>query len=124
MKRLDTEFTRFVIVGGLNTGNYYLVFLLCHNVLEFHYMLSHIMGFIISLVISFFLNTYFTYKVKPTLAKFLQFPLTQLVNIGVSTSLVFIFVEWLNLNSNIAPLAAVVFTIPVTFIVTGKILKK
>ncbi|PPA70962.1 GtrA family protein [Jeotgalibacillus proteolyticus] len=123
MKRFNTEFTRFVVVGGINTLNYYAVFLFFHQLLSLHYMASHLIGFMVSLVISFFLNSYFTYRVKPTWAKFLQFPITQLVNVGVSSAFVFAFVEWLNFNSSIAPLFAVIFTIPVTFIVTGKILK-
>ncbi|AIY06552.1 hypothetical protein Plano_2587 [Planococcus sp. PAMC 21323] len=42
---------------------------------------------------------------------------------SVSTILIFIFVEFLKLNSNIAPFAAVLFTVPITFIVSSKILK-
>ncbi|MGP4076754.1 GtrA family protein [Halobacillus sp. K22] len=120
----NNELTRFILVGGMNTLNYYIVFLFLHNLLNFHYMAAHITGFFISFVISFFLNTYFTYKVKPTLKKFLQFPLTQVVNVGVSSLLVFVLVDLLSLNSNIAPLIAVFFTVPVTFIVTSKILKQ
>ncbi|MFZ0369992.1 MAG: GtrA family protein [Halobacillus sp.] len=121
---LNNELTRFILVGGMNTLNYYIVFLFLHNLLNFHYMIAHITGFLISFVISFFLNTYFTYKVKPTLKKFLQFPLTQVVNVGVSSILVFVLVDLLSLNSNVAPLIAVFFTVPVTFIVTSKILKQ
>ncbi|MCA1012510.1 GtrA family protein [Halobacillus halophilus] len=121
---LNNELTRFILVGGMNTLNYYIVFLFLHNLLNFHYMIAHITGFLISFVISFFLNTYFTYKVKPTLKKFLQFPLTQVVNVGVSSILVFVLVDLLSLNSNIAPLIAVFFTVPITFIVTSKILKQ
>lgn len=123
MKLLNNEFTRFIIVGGLNTANYYLIYLLCYNLLEWHYLLSHITGFLISFVISFFLNVYFTYKVKPSWSKFLKFPLTQVVNMSVSSGLVYIFIEWLHINGNIAPLAAVFFTVPITFVVTSKILK-
>lgn len=123
LKRLNTEFTRFVFVGVVNTLSYYSIYLFLHNVLDWPYMLSHIIGFLISLNISFFLNTYVTYRVKPTLKKYLYFPLTQVVNMSVSTFLIFIFVEFLHINSNIAPFAAVIFTIPVTFIVSGKILK-
>ncbi|MEZ0481802.1 GtrA family protein [Planococcus sp. SSTMD024] len=123
LKRLNTEFTRFVFVGVVNTLSYYSIYLFLHNVLDWAYMLSHIIGFLISLNISFFLNTYVTYRVKPTLKKYLYFPLTQVVNMSVSTFLIFVFVEFLHINSNIAPFAAVIFTIPVTFIVSGKILK-
>lgn len=123
LKRLNTEFTRFVFVGVVNTLSYYSIYLFLHNVLDWAYMPSHLIGFLISLNISFFLNTYVTYRVKPTLKKYLYFPLTQVVNMSVSTLLIFIFVEFLHINSNIAPFAAVIFTIPVTFIVSGKILK-
>ena len=123
LRRLNTEFTRFVFVGVVNTLSYYSIYLFLHNVLDWAYMLSHVIGFLISLNISFFLNTYVTYRVKPTLKKYLYFPLTQVVNMSVSTFLIFIFVEFLHINSNIAPFAAVIFTIPVTFVVSGKILK-
>ncbi|MBU9673178.1 GtrA family protein [Planococcus sp. CP5-4] len=123
LKSLNTEFTRFVFVGVVNTLSYYSIYLFLHNVLDWAYMLSHIIGFLISLNISFFLNTYVTYRVKPTLKKYLYFPLTQVVNMSVSTFLIFIFVEFLHINSNIAPFAAVIFTIPATFVVSGKILK-
>ncbi|UJL46942.1 GtrA family protein [Virgibacillus sp. NKC19-16] len=124
MKRLNNEFFRFVIVGGLNTANYYIFYVTFYNLLDWHYLPSHLLGFLISMLISFFLNVYFTYKVKPTLSKFLLFPFTQVVNISVSSLLIYIFVDLLNWNGNIAPLAAVIFTVPITFFITSKILKR
>ena len=35
-----------------------------------NYMVSHIAGFIVSFIISYYLNCYFVYKVKPTIEKF------------------------------------------------------
>lgn len=124
LKALNTEFTRFVVVGVINTLTYYAIYLILHNLLSLPYLLAHLAGFLISLNISFFLNCYVTYRIKPTLKKYLYFPLTQVVNISVSTLLIFIFVEFLKLNSNIAPFAAVLFTVPITFIISGKILKE
>lgn len=123
LNRLNTEFTRFIAVGVINTMTYYAIYLLLHNAFSMPYLLAHIIGFVISLNVSFFLNSYVTYKVKPTLRKYLLFPLTQVVNMSVSTSLIFIFVEFLKIDSNIAPFAAVLFTIPVTFLVSSKIMK-
>ncbi|ANU14239.1 Putative sugar translocase in surface polysaccharides biosynthesis [Planococcus halocryophilus Or1] len=123
LKALNTEFTRFIFVGVLNTLSYYSIYLVLHNLFNLPYLLAHIVGFLISLNISFFLNCYVTYRIKPTLKKYLYFPLTQVVNMSVSTILIFVFVEFLHLNSNIAPFAAVLFTVPITFIVSSKILK-
>ncbi|WP_010532247.1 GtrA family protein [Lentibacillus jeotgali] len=124
MKLLNNEFIRFIIVGGLNTANYYIVYVILYNLLDWYYLISHIIAFFISMVLSFFLNVYFTYRVRPTLSKFLQFPLTQLVNVTVSSLLTYLFVDHLGWNGNIAPIAAVFFTVPITFLITSKILKK
>lgn len=121
--KLNTEFTRFIAVGVINTMTYYSIYLVLHNLFSMPYLLAHIVGFLISLNVSFFLNCYVTYRIRPTLKKYLYFPLTQVVNMSVSTVLIFIFVEFLRLNSNIAPFAAVLFTVPITFIVSSKILK-
>ena len=123
MRYINHEYTRFIVVGGINTVNYYIFYLLCLHFLHFHYFLSHALGFAVSLVGSFFLNTYFTYKVKPTLAKFIRFPLTQVVNTLSSTVLLFVLIEWLQINRSFAPFIAVLFTVPITFIITGRILK-
>lgn len=123
IKSLNTEFTRFIFVGVINTLSYYSIYLVLHNLFSLPYLLAHIVGFLISLNISFFLNCYVTYRIRPTWKKYFYFPLTQVVNMSVSTALIFIFVEFLKLNSNIAPFAAVLFTVPITFIVSSKILK-
>ncbi|MDA1478322.1 GtrA family protein [Bacillus sp. WMMC1349] len=124
MRKINFEFIRFAIVGVMNTLNYYVVYLLLHFLLHINYMVSHIVGFLVSLVISFFLNCYFTFKIKPTLAKFLQFPLTQLFNLSASSLFVYCFVNFLEMNSASAPLASMFLTVPLTFLLTGKILKR
>ncbi|MFT8321069.1 MAG: GtrA family protein [Bacillus sp. (in: firmicutes)] len=123
MRYINHEFTRFVVVGGINTIHYYALYLGCLHLLHFHYLLSHIIGFIVSLIGSFFLNAYFTYKIKPTLEKFLQFPLTQLINSVLTAVLLFLFVEIFHVSSSLAPVIAVFFTVPITFMMTRRILK-
>lgn len=117
------EIIKFIIVGGINTLDYYLVYLLLLKGIGLNYMLSHITGFIVSFVISYYLNCYFVYKVKPTWGKFIQFPLTQVVNMGMQTLLLYIFVQWLNISSVIAPFAGLILTIPITFILSKYILR-
>jgi putative flippase GtrA len=121
---LKAEFWRFVIVGVINTCNYYVLFLFLHNIVHFHYMTAHIVSFIISMVGSFYLNSYYTYKTKPTIKKFLQFPLTYVVNISVSSAAIYFFVVSLNINKNISPLLASALAIPFTFIISKIVLTK
>ncbi len=117
------EFITFAIVGVINTATYYAFYLLGLKGLGLAYMISHFSAVILSMIISFFLNSSITYKVKPTLKKFLMYPITQLVNVVVTAILLYLLVDGLHVNSAIAPLGALIITVPVTFIVTGKVLK-
>lgn len=123
LTQTHAEILKFIIVGGINTLNYYVVYLLLLKLLHIEYMISHITGFIVSFVISYYLNCYFVYRVKPTWRKFISFPITQLVNVSLQTVLLYVFVSWLNLPAEIAPFAGLVITIPITFILSKWILK-
>lgn len=117
------EIIKFVIVGGINTLDYYLVYLILLKLFNVHYMLSHIIGFVVSFIISYYLNCYFVYNVKPTLKKFLSFPLTQVVNMGMQTLFLYVFVRWFNFPSEIAPFVGLIVTIPITFMLSKWLLR-
>lgn len=119
---LNEQFIRFVIVGVINTLNYYVLYLLFYHLVGLNYMPAHIIAFLVSMIGSFYLNSYFTYKVKPTLKKFLQFPLTYVVNITVTTLAIWVFVDVLGWSETLSPLLATVLAIPFTFVVSKFIL--
>ncbi|PKR00737.1 GtrA family protein [Staphylococcus aureus] len=123
LTQTHAEILKFIIVGGINTLNYYVVYLLLLKLLHIEYMISHITGFIVAFVISYYLNCYFVYRVKPTWRKFISFPITQLVNVSLQTVLLYVLVSWLNLPAEIAQFAGLVITIPITFILSKWILK-
>ncbi|HDE5602474.1 TPA: flippase GtxA [Staphylococcus aureus] len=123
LTQTHAEILKFIIVGDINTLNYYVVYLLLLKLLHIEYMISHITGFIVAFVISYYLNCYFVYKVKPTWRKFISFPITQIVNVSLQTVLLYVFVSWLNLPAEIAPFAGLIITIPITFILSKWILK-
>ncbi|CAC6940169.1 Putative sugar translocase in surface polysaccharides biosynthesis [Staphylococcus aureus] len=123
LTQTHAEILKFIIVGGINTLNYYVVYLLLLKLFHIEYMISHITGFIVAFVISYYLNCYFVYRVKPTWRKFISFPITQLVNASLQTVLLYVFVSWLNLPAEIAPFAGLVITIPITFVLSRWILK-
>lgn len=123
LTQTHAEILKFIIVGGINTLNYYVVYLLLLKLLHIEYMISHITGFIVAFVISYYLNCYFVYRVKPTWRKFISFPITQIVNISLQTVLLYVFVSWLDLPAEIAPFAGLIITIPITFILSKWILK-
>ena len=117
------EIIKFILVGGINTFNYYVVYLFLLKLIDINYLVSHISGFVVSFIVSYYLNCYFVYKVKPTWRKFIQFPLTQVVNMGMQTILLYIFVQWFHISSVIAPFAGLIITIPITFVLSKYILR-
>ena len=125
MKITQTQYEviKFIIVGGINTVNYYIVYLLLLKILGVNYLVSHIIGFIVAFIISYYLNCYFVYKVQPTWKKFIQFPITQVINMGMQTGLLYVFVHWLHMSSVIAPFIGLIITIPITFVLSKYILK-
>ena len=120
----DKQFWKFNMVGILNTVNYYILYMIFKEVFKMNYMNAHLLGFFISMIGSFYLNSYFTYRVKPTLKKFLKFPLTYVVNILVSTLAIYILVQLLSISDNIAPIIATIIAIPFTFVISKIILTK
>ncbi len=123
LTQTHAEILKFIIVSCINTLNYYVVYLLLLKLLHIEYMISHITGFLVAFMISYYLNCYFVYRVKPTWRKFISFPITQIVNVSLQTVLLYVFVSWLNLPAEIAPFAGLVITIPITFVLSKWILK-
>ncbi|RIL33795.1 GtrA family protein [Staphylococcus gallinarum] len=123
LTKTHLEIIKFIIVGGINTIDYYIVYLFLLKILGLNYLISHLSGFIVSFIISYYLNCYFVYKVTPTWKKFIQFPITQVINMGMQTLLLYIFVQWFQVSSVIAPFVGLIITIPITFILSKYILR-
>ncbi|TDL97739.1 GtrA family protein [Macrococcus brunensis] len=113
-KLFSSAFIRFVIVGVINTVNYYVMYLLLLNIVP--YMVSHITAFLWSFICSYYLNCYFVYHVKPKWSTFLKFPLTQVINMGLQTLLLMLFVK-MGLDERLAPFPALIITVPVTYFI-------
>ncbi|MFI8106313.1 GtrA family protein [Streptomyces sp. NPDC086023] len=120
MKDQLGQILRFGLVGGVNTGTFYGIYLLLHPWMP--YFAAYTGAFLLSMVGSFFMNTYFTYRTRPTWKKFLLFPLTQVTNYVVQSAGLFALVAWAGMDSKIAPLAAAVIAIPFTYLIAQRIL--
>lgn len=106
---------RFGVVGVLNTGTYYVLYLGFHRFLP--YLLAHCLAFLIAMIGSYFLNCYFTFRVRPTWRRFLLFPLSNAANFVITSVGLYVLVGLLHANQTFAPLIAAAFAIPITFVV-------
>ncbi|GAA3533643.1 sugar transferase [Aeromicrobium flavum] len=111
----------FVVVGVINTGVYYVLYLLMHA-MDVPYLVAHVVATLLAMVLSYFLNCFLTFKVRPTWRTFLLFPLSNLANFVITTVGMSIAVSQLGVGERIAPLAVAVFAIPITYLLTRYLL--
>jgi putative flippase GtrA len=111
---------RFGAVGVVNTASYLGLYLLLQLVAP--YLVAHVLAFAASMVGSYFLNCRFTFRARPTLRKFLLFPLSNVTNFVITSTGLYVLVEVVHVNKVIAPLLAASVAIPVTFLVARSVL--
>lgn len=116
------EVARFCITGVLNTAVYYGIYLLL-LMTGLPYLVAHVAAWFVALIFSFFVNCYFTFRVRPTLRRFLSFPLSNLVNIICSTALSALLVSGMGASDIWGTLVADIAVIPITFTLTRLVLK-
>lgn len=117
------SFFRFGFVGITNTLVFYCFYLIFLK-LNIFYLTSYTIAFIISMVGSYFMNCFFTFKTKPTLIKFIKFPVTVLANFIISTITIIILVSYFKVDKSYAAIFAAILPIPITYFVTRLVLKK
>lgn len=111
---------RFVLVGVANTLVYYLAYRLL--LLGLPYLPAHVLAFGVGIVFSFFANSWFTFRVRPTWRRFLAFPLTTLANFLLVTAGSVVLVERFAVDERYATLLMSVVAIPVTYLLTRVVL--
>ncbi|WP_099190544.1 GtrA family protein [Tepidibacter mesophilus] len=122
VKKFNNQFMRFVIVGGINTFNFYVLYYLL--LLNINYKISYIVAYILSMIGSYFLNTYFVYKQAPSWAKFFQFPLVYIVQLILNFVFVYVCVEWLFISKEWAPIILIPISVPITFFISRYIIAR
>ena len=111
---LKKEFFLFVFVGVVNTGNsivfaYFLSTILNDN-------LAYIVGYVISLGVSYLLNSFITFREKLGFSKLFKFCISYIPNFIIQNLAVIVFLNMLGWHKLIAYMIAAAIGIPVTFI--------
>lgn len=113
---------RFAAVGVANTGVYYLFYRLFLPAMP--YLAAHLLAWVISMVFSFFVNSWFTFRTRPTWSKFLAFPLTTVANVAFTTAGSALLVEGIGVDERYATVIMGILAIPVTFTLTRLVLTR
>jgi len=116
------EFSRFLLVGATNTAISYVIYLLLLGFMAYLYAYSIAYG--IGIVISYILNSRFVFRQPLSMGKFLQFPVVYAIQYGLGATILWLLVGQASISPELAMLAVVAATIPVTFLVSRFILKR
>ncbi|WP_406148797.1 glycosyltransferase [Streptomyces anulatus] len=112
--RTVRQFGSFVLIGCVNTAVYLGVYASLNRWIP--YLTAHVIGYGVSIVCSFLLNSYVTCRTRPTWHGFVRYPLSSLVNLVASGALLYGAVSGLGMDKNLAALAAGVLVTPVSFL--------
>ncbi len=113
------QFIKFGIVGLSNTIISLLVYYICIW-LGLHYILANFLGFLVSVLNAFFWNSKCVFKEKQEKSApkaFVKVFISYGVSFLLSTILIFLMVEILQISEWLAPLLRLLVTIPLNFLV-------
>jgi putative flippase GtrA len=119
MRSINREFCRFIFWGGINTLSGYLLYALMLQLLP--YLVAYTIVFIVSIFISYLLNSKFVFKQKLEWSKALKYPLVYAVQYLLGIVSLYLLVRLFRVDKLLAPIIIVVFTIPVTYVLSRRI---
>ncbi len=121
-KFFTKQFLTFGIIGVINTlvsQGLYMLFVKLNTGVG----TASILGDVISMVGSYFMNTLITYKQKPNWKSAVTFPLSYIPGIIISALMVIIVVDWLHAPKMFAKILSLPLYIPVNFLCMSFIMK-
>ena len=116
------QFIKFVGVGGINTVVTYMIYLIL--LLFINYQISYAIAYLFGIILSYWLNLQFVFNEKGSKRKIITFPLVYLVQYLLGAFLLYVFVDQFRINKAFGPLIVVFLSVPITFLLTKKILTK
>lgn len=118
----NSQFARFVVVGGLNTAATFLLFLgLCHL---FSTSVSYTIAYVAGIVLSYLLNARVVFRSSLSVSTAIQFPLTYAVQYVYGLAVITMLTSWLFIPKAVAMAVLVATNVPITFFLTKYVLNK
>ena len=111
-----SSFLRFLISGGVNTAATYAVYLVLLGVMG--YKLAYTVAYVFGIALAFVINRLFVFQTHRGWRSMVLFPFVYLAQYLVSLAVIWAWVERLHLPKQVAPLIAIVITIPLTFVLS------
>ncbi len=118
----DNRFFRFLVTGALNTTVTFGIYFLFRQI--FDYQMSYFLSFLCGVFFSYFLNVYFVFNTHVSIKTFIRFPFVYIAQYIFGALLLELLVQVLGVSVTFAPLFVIVFTLPLTFLLSRFVLSK
>lgn len=110
------DFARFLVSGGFNTALTFCIYLALLLVLP--YKLSYTISYLVGVLVAYLLNRFFVFKSHRGLKSALFLPLIYGIQYCLSMLILWCWVEKLGFDDRLAPIAAIIITLPVTYLLS------
>lgn len=112
--RTVRQFALFAAIGCVNTAVYLAVYVSAHHWIP--YLAAHVLGYAVSVVVSFLLNSWLTCRTRPTWRAFARYPASGVAGLVGAGILLQLAVGVLGMDKNISAVAAGVLVTPFSFL--------
>ena len=113
---------KFLVTGSINTGLTYLIYLLLLLVLD--YRVAYLLSFVSGIAIALVLNSKFVFKTALTLRKAAGSVAAYCLQLVAGIFMLQLLVEQTSVPPAIAPLCVMVFTVPLSFVMSRYALRR
>ncbi len=119
--QISKELVKFIVAGVVNNALTYLTYLLLLLVVS--YQQAFLVTFILGILISYYLNSKFTFRRILTLNKFFFFSLLYVAQYLVSAYFLRLLIDDWSFSKAVAPLVILVINVPLSFLLVRLIIK-
>ena len=114
------EIVRFVLGGASTTIVSYAIYLALLYWMP--YVFAYSIAYVSGIAWSYFANTLFVFRRAPSVTRAALFPLVYLAQYVAGTLLLVLLVDVLHLSQKLAPLAVIVLTLPLTYVLSRHVI--
>lgn len=116
---LLTQLAKFTIAGVINTAVDWAIFFSLYNLLQVNPVVAQAISFTVATIISFFINTIWVFnttKAKTKRRLIIEFFVLNLIALGITTVLIYLFIEQLHINELLAKILTTAITMVYNYI--------
>lgn len=119
---MSKEFLRFIIAGSVNTLLSWLMFVALVQYLA--YLVAYSMAYVFGILISYYLNVKFVFRESIMLESVIKYPVIYLSQYSCGVISMWFIVGQLKLPPHLAMVIVITITVPITFFISRKLIKK